>query len=190
MARLMAQLSLQAASGHRSRGFTSAAGAADPACLQQIATGSGWKSPRVDDMLLDEPEAHLHPPLLSAFVRSLSDLLIQRNGVALIATHSPVILQEAPMSCVWVLRRSGASIEAERPELETSGENAGILTRAVFGLEVVDSGFHSMLNAAVHDPNAPSRTYEELLELFQGQLGAEARVILRALVSRRDAPAD
>jgi predicted ATP-dependent endonuclease of OLD family len=34
-------------------------------------------------VLLDEPEAHLHPPLLSAFVRSLSDLLINRNGVAI-----------------------------------------------------------------------------------------------------------
>jgi hypothetical protein len=38
-------------------------------------------------VLVDEPEAHLHPPLLSAFTRSLSDLLINRNGVAIIATH-------------------------------------------------------------------------------------------------------
>jgi len=53
-------------------------------------------------VLVDEPEAHLHPPLLSAFIRSLSDLLINRNGVAIIATHSPVILQEVPRTCVWV----------------------------------------------------------------------------------------
>jgi predicted ATP-dependent endonuclease of OLD family len=39
-------------------------------------------------VLLDEPEAHLHPPLLAAFVRALSDLLINRNGVAIIATPS------------------------------------------------------------------------------------------------------
>ncbi len=31
-------------------------------------------------VLIDEPEGgHLHPPLLSAFVRALSDLLVQRN---------------------------------------------------------------------------------------------------------------
>jgi predicted ATP-dependent endonuclease of OLD family len=30
-------------------------------------------------VLLDEPEGHLHPPLLSAFIRSLSELLIQRK---------------------------------------------------------------------------------------------------------------
>src|SRR5690606_17750638 len=33
-------------------------------------------------LLLDEPEAHLHPPLLSAFMRALSDLMQSRNGVA------------------------------------------------------------------------------------------------------------
>ena len=43
-------------------------------------------------ILLDEPESHLHPPLLSAFTRALSDLLVNRNGVAIIATHSPVVL--------------------------------------------------------------------------------------------------
>ena len=51
-------------------------------------------------VLIDEPETHLHPPLLSAFVRAMSDLLIDRNGVAIIATHSPVVLQETPRTCV------------------------------------------------------------------------------------------
>lgn len=40
-------------------------------------------------VLLDEPEEHLHPPLVSAFIRTLSDLLIYRNGVGIVATHSP-----------------------------------------------------------------------------------------------------
>lgn len=47
-------------------------------------------------VLIDEPESHLHPPLLSAFTRALSDLLVDRNAVAIIATHSPVVLQEVP----------------------------------------------------------------------------------------------
>ncbi|MGW1154745.1 AAA family ATPase [Streptomyces rubiginosohelvolus] len=50
-------------------------------------------------VLIDEPEAHLHPPLLSSFVRALSELLSDRNGVAIAATHSPVVLQEVPKSC-------------------------------------------------------------------------------------------
>ena len=47
-------------------------------------------------VLLDEPESHLHPPLLSALIRALSDLLVSRNAIAIIATHSPVVLQEVP----------------------------------------------------------------------------------------------
>ena len=100
-------------------------------------------------VLIDEPETHLHPPLLSAFIRALSDLLIDRNGVAIIATHSPVVLQETPRTCVWKLRRSGSLQTADQPEIETFGENVGILTREAFGLEVTRSGFHREIEKAV-----------------------------------------
>lgn len=129
-------------------------------------------------ILLDEPEAHLHPPLLSAFVRALSDLLINRNGVAIIATHSPVVLQEIPKSCVWKVRRTGKHVVAERPEIETFGENVGILTREVFGLEVTHSGFHKML----HDAVVEKRDYEAVVEQFGGEMGGEAKAIIRALI--------
>ena len=133
-------------------------------------------------VLLDEPEAHLHPPLLSAFVRSLSDLLSNRNGVALIATHSPVVLQEVPQRCVWKLRRSGREVAIERPEIQTFGENVGILTREAFGLEVTDSGFHQLLGQAVE----ASPDYDDVLESFNSQLGAEARAIVQGMIASRD----
>jgi predicted ATPase len=128
-------------------------------------------------VLLDEPEAHLHPPLLSAFIRALSDLLILRNGVAIIATHSPVVLQEVPRSCVWKLRRVGAEASAEKLETESFGENVGSLTREVFGLEVTHAGFHTMLIDAVNSFDS----YDQILEHFSNELGAEAKGIVRAL---------
>lgn len=133
-------------------------------------------------VLIDEPEAHLHPPLLSAFIRALSDLLIDQNGIAIIATHSPVVLQEVPSRCVWKLRRSGSQTVAERPSIETFGENVGVLTREVFGLEVTQSGFHKMLQSAVDR----TQDYEEALEQFNDELGAEARAILRSLIAAKD----
>ncbi|EME8112473.1 AAA family ATPase [Enterococcus faecium] len=93
-------------------------------------------------ILLDEPENHLHPPLLSAFTRALSELLVNRNGVAIVATHSPVVLQEVQKNSVWILSREGNISKFERPRIETFGENVGILTREVFRLELVDSGYH------------------------------------------------
>jgi len=133
-------------------------------------------------VLLDEPEAHLHPPLLSAFVRVLSDLLINRNGVAVIATHSPVVLQEVPQSCVWKIRRTGTRAIAERPDVQTFGENVGLLTREVFGLEVTQSGFHKMLRDAAAD----LPTYDAVVRRFNGELGDEARAIVQGLLSARD----
>lgn len=134
-------------------------------------------------VILDEPEGHLHPPLLAALIRAVADLLGKRNGVSLIATHSPVVLQEVPQSCVWKLRRSGAVSCADRPTIETFGENVSVLTREIFGLEVTRSGFHCLLAKAV-DSNM---TYEDLLEHFSGQLASEARAIARGLIATRNA---
>lgn len=134
-------------------------------------------------VLLDEPEAHLHPPLLSAFVRSLSDLLVSRNGAAVVATHSPVVLQEVPRSCTWVIRRSGDETRANRPEQETFAENVSDLTREVFGLEITKSGFHQLVAEAVADRDLD---YEGVLARFEGQLGAEGRALARALIAERD----
>lgn len=133
-------------------------------------------------VLLDEPESHLHPPLLSAFVRALADLLHDRNGVAIIATHSPVVLQEIPMSCIWKINRVGESISCDRPMMETFGENVGLLTSEVFRLEVERSGFHALLRESIKS----GQSYEQILSDYKGQLGFEGRVILRTLIAERD----
>ena len=127
-------------------------------------------------VLIDEPEAHLHPPLLSAFIRALSRLLTERNAMAIAATHSPVVLQEVPKSCVWKLIRSGEALGSERPRVETFGENVGTLTNEVFGLDVAQSGYNTMLTRALEETDS----YEEALAWFGGALGSEARLILRA----------
>ncbi|NWL15509.1 ATP-binding cassette domain-containing protein [Pseudoalteromonas sp. Scap03] len=133
-------------------------------------------------VLIDEPESHLHPPLLSAFVRALSELLHDRNGVAIIATHSPVVLQEVPKSSAWKINRVGLATEPRRLNIETFGENVGVLTREVFGLEVVKSGFHDLLVKSVESGSS----YQEIVNEYNHQLGLEARSLLMALVTHRD----
>lgn len=130
-------------------------------------------------IFLDEPEGHLHPPLLSTFVRALSELLINRNGVAIVATHSPVVLQEVARKCVWKLRRSGTEAAAERLNIESFGENIDILTREVFRLEVTNSGFHKLLNDCVNK----YKNYEDVINYFNGELGVEAKSIIKTLIA-------
>lgn len=128
-------------------------------------------------VLIDEPEAHLHPPLAASFIRALSDLLVHRNGVAILATHSPVIVQEVPRTCVSLLFRSGDNVEVERPQIETFAENVGLLTREIFRVELTESGYHALIAKAVER----SDTVNQALEEFGGNLGAEGRALVRAL---------
>ena len=136
-------------------------------------------------VLIDEPESHLHPPLLSAFTRALSDLLVSRNAVAIVATHSPVVLQEVPKSCVSILRRTRLISKVDRPERETFAENVGVLTREVFGLEVSKSGFHNVLADSVVN----GYSYEQIESEYDEQLGFEGKAILRAMIASRDSSA-
>ena len=134
-------------------------------------------------VLMDEPEAHLHPPLLAALIRAVSDLLINRNNVAIVATHSPVVLQEVPRSCVWKLRRHGGGAVIERPEIETFAENVGRLTHEVFGLEVTQSGFYKMIAEAI----GARDNFDNVIRKFDGEVGLEGRALISVRIAERDA---
>lgn len=128
-------------------------------------------------VLIDEPEAHLHPPLLSAMTRTLSQFMVRRNGVAIVATHSPIVLQEVPKSCVWILDRTPTGSSAVRPAIETFGEGVGILTREVFQLELTQAGFHKTLS----ELRANSFSFEQAVAALEEGLGSEGRAVLRGL---------
>ncbi|MBC2178515.1 ATP-binding protein [Listeria booriae] len=130
-------------------------------------------------ILIDEPETHLHPPLLSAFIRVLTKISVSKNAAAILATHSPVVLQDISKSCVSIIRRSGQAINISRPNFETFGENIGTLTEAVFGLELAETGYNKLLKNEVEKlPN-----YEELIERFNNELSVEAKSFVRIYIN-------
>lgn len=142
---------------------------------------------KLDDkflLLIDEPESHLHPPLLGLFVNCLSWLLRERNAVSIIATHSPVILQEVQRESVWILNRSGRQVQVANPVRETFGENIAILMQEVFGLELDKLGYHTMLSRLAREQKL---TYEEIVAKFKGSLGLEAQGILRVMLAHTGA---
>ncbi len=132
-------------------------------------------------VFIDEPENHLHPPLLSTLIRSLSKILNKRNGVGIISTHSPIILQEIPRSCVWNLYRVNDTLCSERVENETFGSNIGVLTNSVFDFEITKTGFNSYLSEVVDTCDS----YEEVMDKFNYQLGDQACSMVRILLSRK-----
>ncbi|MFJ8578500.1 AAA family ATPase [Micromonospora sp. NPDC093277] len=127
-------------------------------------------------VLMDEPEVHLHPPLLAALIKSINILLERRDSFAVIATHSPVVLQEVPRQYVRVLRRFGNRTVVHEPEIETFGENVGSLTRHVFNLDSTSTDFHSVLKKL-----AEELPVSEIEGLFQRGMSSQARAYLVSL---------
>lgn len=121
-------------------------------------------------VLIDEPETHLHPPLLAAFLKSVRDCLEAFDGYAIIATHSPVVLQETPSKYVHVLRRLADENRVVSPSVETFAENIGVITQEVFNLGDGSTDWHETLRTL-----ARRNTLEEIEEAFGRKLGFAAR---------------
>lgn len=124
-------------------------------------------------VLIDEPESHLHPPLLAALMKGISEALHETNSFAIIATHSPVVLQEVATKYVQVLRRYGDRTQIERPASETFGENVGILTRTVFNLDNAESDYEGILRKL-----AVTHGTDGLSEIFPMGLSSQALAIV------------
>ena len=121
-------------------------------------------------VLIDEPESHLHPPLLAALMKGISIALAAHKSYAVIATHSPVVLQEIAGRYAHVLRRHGSINFVEEPDMETFGENIGLLTRHVFNLDNSQSDFVGRLKELAAE-NSP----EEIDQLFENGMSSQAR---------------
>lgn len=121
-------------------------------------------------VLVDEPETHLHPPLLAALLKSIRNCLERLDGYAVIATHSPVVLQETPARFVNVLKRVSECTLVAPPSIETFGESIGVITQDVFNLDDSATDWHDTLRDL-----ADERSLDEIEALFGRQLGFAAR---------------
>ncbi|MEB6171050.1 ATP-binding protein [Staphylococcus pseudoxylosus] len=132
-------------------------------------------------ILIDEPEMYLHPPLLAAYMRAISRLLIEQNGVGIIATHSPIVMQEMRRDCINIVKNLKDRRMITKPRNETYGENVGSLIREVFGLEVEKTGYYQQLLLEAES----GKEYGEIIDDYNGSIGMEAKSILRVLIKHR-----
>lgn len=100
-------------------------------------------------VLIDEPETHLHPPLLAAMMHAIRIILATKKAFAIVATHSPVVLQETVAAHTYIIRREGNITKIAPPTKETFGENIGTLTGETFGLNTRSTDFHAILDQLI-----------------------------------------
>ncbi|MCG8006848.1 MAG: AAA family ATPase [Candidatus Thiodiazotropha lotti] len=88
-------------------------------------------------VLMDEPETHLHPNMISDFVDVLDYLLENTGSQAILATHSAYFVREIPSEQVHVLREiEPGFVSIDHPRLKTFGATIDSISQFVFGDDV------------------------------------------------------
>lgn len=93
-------------------------------------------------IIFDEPETFMHPPMMKAFIRAVSDITENKNAFCLVATHSPVIVQEIPHCNVYKLN---SDYEIKKINYKTYGENLDTLYKNIYGVEFQYTGYNELL---------------------------------------------
>jgi ABC-type branched-subunit amino acid transport system ATPase component len=127
-------------------------------------------------VLFDEPEIHLHPNAVALLMQTLQALLKQFDSFAIIATHSPVVIQEVPRKRVIRFEREGNITSAYPLGCESFGENIAELTRLVFETVEIPNFYKRTLKDL-----AKEFTFDDVSEMFDDQLSLHATAYLASL---------
>ena len=137
-------------------------------------------------VLFDEPETHLHPPLTAALMHSVRIALEKTKAFSVIATHSPVVLQETLTRHVRVIERHGDKTTIQIPKGETFGENIGTLVYDTFGLTASATDFHDVLDYLI----ASGNSLDEIDEYFTGGLSSQALAFVMTGLAEKEKEAE
>lgn len=120
-------------------------------------------------IIFDEPETFMHPPMMKAFIRAVSHITDAKNAFCLVATHSPVIIQEIPHCNVYKLN---TDYQVSEIGYKTYGQNLDSLYKNVYGIEFEKTGYNELLVTRSEKVNGVSKTllYDEDIQF----LGDEA----------------
>ena len=125
-------------------------------------------------VLFDEPENHLHPPLLSFYYERVRKVIDQFRSVAFISTHSPVIVQETFAKNVHIVRRLDGKTVIAHPQIETYGASISSISSEVFDLTTdVMNTYKVFSKIFANELMEFEETPEAMLEEFKRVVGGE-----------------
>lgn len=114
-------------------------------------------------LLLDEPDAHLHPSMARQFMDVIQEVLVNRYKVRVIlTTHSPSTVALAPEGSVFEMTRGSSTIVASSSKANSIGLlTAGLVvvsptTRFILVEDEADVSFHSAFRDVLAD-HGPSK---------------------------------
>ncbi len=127
-------------------------------------------------VLLDEPEMHQHPNSVAGLLFSLNQLLIRFESFAIIATHSPLVIQQIPAQYVRQFIRSGNATVIRNLRKECFGENLSSITEEIFQTVASPSLYQTWFKHI-----AGGLSEDEVLTLFPNGLSFNALSTMHTL---------
>lgn len=132
-------------------------------------------------ILFDEPETHLHPNAVASIIRMLHKLLLRYQSFAVIATHSPIILQEIPSQFVSVFEIFEKEALVRKLDIESFGCDLTTLTQKVFNTLEIRGNYKEVLESM-----AESKSYEQIMKDFDNNLSFGAAAFLKTIYLKKD----
>lgn len=139
---------------------------------------------RLDSLLLfDEPETHLHPNAISQLMNGIVELVSEFESYCIIATHSPIIIQEMFSRDVLILSKEEGFPSIKKIGTESFGENLSVITEEIFGNRIIPKHYEKTIKSLVED----YRNYDEVIKIMtEGNLplSLNVRLHIQSLVDK------
>ncbi|RFZ90276.1 ATP-binding protein [Mucilaginibacter conchicola] len=136
-------------------------------------------------ILYDEPETHLHPNAITLLMNTIFELVEKFESYCIIATHSPLVIQEIQARNVIILERDQNMAYVRQMARESFGENLTVITEDIFGNRNIDKHHLTQINQLVNQ----NLNYDEVLELLTSKNltpNLNTRLTIKAMISDRD----
>jgi ABC-type uncharacterized transport system YnjBCD ATPase subunit len=130
-------------------------------------------------VVMDEPETHLHPNLVSAFCLLLNDVLSLTSSIALVATHSVFVVRESITSCNHIVEiDEEGQVVIEHVYMKTLGASPTSLSISIFGDDLAKK-YHATL---VREISGLSLTMEQVIEKYGKYLSMDMLMEIRSRI--------
>lgn len=132
-------------------------------------------------ILFDEPETHLHPNAIALLVKVINSILIHYNSYAIIATHSPIVIQETPSKNVKLFDRIGNTPVVKNLAIESFGENISKIIDFVFYRNQVKEVYKEFF-----DNQISQFSIDQINAKFENRLSMNSLLYLNAINKKKE----
>ena len=144
---------------------------------QQIISLVAWAhheiiSENIKLLLLDEPDAHLHPSFCRIFIEIMKEYVVEKHGIKVImTTHSPSTIAHAPKESIFVMNEKEPRIEKQDKDIALDILSDGLMilsddSRVVIG-KIKNS---SSQNIFICEGETDKAHIENCIKLFPDEL--------------------